>query len=138
MGKFLKKHDKKENISVNSLDFFINMSYNNRVIRKNLEDINYFRMNLEAMKRKSFNKRFSSDKNNLNKLISFFNYQGKFIKCAKKVMEVYSLLYTFFLNINPLDFFKDLGYLYVNEFFYNLKNNKNLINLKYLLNWVSL
>lgn len=50
------------------------------------------------------------------------------------MLHVYKLIYYLFLNKNPSNVQELQTYLYVSEFLYNLKFNKELTNVNNLIN----
>ena len=81
-------------------------------------------------------KKSSFYKTNLIKFITYFNKKGLFIKHLSFVLEIYALIYRIFLNFNPHSILNKDLFAYITEFVYNLRSNRNLLDIKNLLGWV--
>lgn len=82
-------------------------------------------------------KKISYYKNNIIKLMSFFNKKGCLLDKLVYILEVYSILYSIFLNFKPYDILIHDSYIYILEFLYNLLNIRSLLNIRHLLNWIT-
>lgn len=81
-------------------------------------------------------RKISFYKNNINKLVSFFNKKGLLLNKLICLMKVYSIIYNIFLNFEPSSILQPKSYNYISEFSYCLLNIRGVLNIKELLNWV--
>lgn len=127
---------KPSNLSINFIWFYIKkkkLNTENILISKQFNKDNLIFKFKTRLKEQLKIEKYSFCKNSILKLVSYFFKKGFFLKYLIIFLNIYSAIYSIFLNYKPESLLKSEEYIYILEFLYNLRYNKNLLNVNSLV-----